>query len=284
MSSYFVALINIKSAIYGSTLSNFSSKRIEVALVNIPPVYYIFSKFQTKGDDMNRRQILYTFIVAIIAAFLPVAALSAPWYQPDDVNPGNTYQIVFTTSTTITAESNDISIYRNHVNAAADLNPDLGILTFSPILSTEIVSARNQAVIVGPVYNTNGELVANDIDDMWDGTLSASIRYDQNGIIYYDDYTVPQYVWSGTTTDGSIRTGLTVGYDWVSYGKANATNAEWIYTPYPYSGWAAPNTNTDLGLYALSEPITAVPLPPALWLMASGLTGIGLLMRRYQKA
>ena len=220
--------------------------------------------------------------IAVVTVFSPVLH-AAPWYQPDDINPGETYQIVFTTSTRITAESSDISIYRNHVNVAADLNPELGKITFSPIISTESTNARDEALVIGPVYNTNGDLVANDFDDMWDETLSAILRYDQNGIYASADYTTPQYVWSGTLSNGLKREGLTAGCDNVSYGKGDATNAQWIYTSYPYSGWSAPNDNQNMGLYALSDPITAVPISSAIWLFGTGLIGIVGIRRKLRQ-
>ena len=55
-----------------------------------------------------------------------------------------------------------------------------------------------------------------------------------------------------------------------------------LYSPYPYSGWSAPNSN-KLGLYALSEPITTFPIPPALWPLGSGLFGIVGIRKKFKK-
>lgn len=66
------------------------------------------------------------------------------------------------------------------------------------ILSDSTRSASSRLAIFGPVLNTKGELVAEDEGDLFDGTLSHAVRYDQTGLpVVLGD------VWTGTDNDGS---------------------------------------------------------------------------------
>src|SRR5258708_5184838 len=54
-------------------------------------------------------------------------------------------------------------------------------LTWTAILSNSTSNAIDRVPILGPVYNTRGELVATDAADMWDGTIAHAIQYDEVG-------------------------------------------------------------------------------------------------------
>jgi len=53
--------------------------------------------------------------------------------------------------------------------------------------------------ILGPVYNTNGELVAHDAQQFWEGILETPMNYDETGAAV----TTNTLAWTGT--DGSGR-------------------------------------------------------------------------------
>ena len=228
-----------------------------------------------KGDEIYRHQLIYQFMVHIIAAFLPVTVFSAPWYQPADVNSGDSYQIAFVTSTTITATSPDLRIYIDHVNAAADLDPEgiFGELTFRPIISTPKSDARDIAYVFGPVYNTAGQRLATDYAQFWDGQLENPIRTITGHI-------AAPFVWTGTRNNGTKFASYVVGTERepqvVSMGDPRSGATNWMYIT---SYWATSKQK----MYALSDPIDAVPLPPGIWLFVSGLAGLLVTRARNRK-
>lgn len=84
-------------------------------------------------------------------------------------------------------------------------------------------------MIHGPVDNTNGERLAEDANDLWDGELLASVAYDEKGIFVGG---VP--VWSATNADGSSAPGDACiawsdqSNSQVVVGSASSLGAEWI--------------------------------------------------------
>ncbi len=52
--------------------------------------------------------------------------------------------------------------------------------TWRAVMSNVSSDARDYAAIVGPVCNMNGQTVAMNKDDFWDGSLAAPLNYDQN--------------------------------------------------------------------------------------------------------
>lgn len=217
------------------------------------------------------RKLLTGLAFMLVLTCISVSSEAAPWYEPADLNPGDTYQIAFVTSTTTSAIDTNVQYYKDFVNSAADQNPELGKLIFNPIISTIGTNARDNAVVNGPVYNTIGQRVADGYTDMWDGQISAPILYDENGDRYNSD------AWTGSWYDGTKHPNWPVGNSNPTCGWTYHTGSYWInYGRHP-NAWLYP-------LYALSEPVAVVPIPPTLWLFASGVAGIGLLRRRYRKA
>ena len=54
-------------------------------------------------------------------------------------------------------------------------------LLYKALISTDIVNARDRMEIIGPVYNRNGDLLATDSADFWDGSLIAPVTYNEFG-------------------------------------------------------------------------------------------------------
>ena len=61
------------------------------------------------------------------------------------------------------------------------------------------MDARDNALVVGPVYNLGGALIATDFADMWDGSLLAPIRFNESGDAIPG---VGAPVWTGSLESG----------------------------------------------------------------------------------
>ncbi len=149
------------------------------------------------------------------------------------------YRLVFVTSGTRDATSSDIADYNSFVNTqAGSLVPTT---TWTAIASTPTVDARDNTSTntstdgTGvPIYNLNGQLVANDYADLWDGTINAAINYTQDGTVRPGTLVS---VWTGSETDGTEKQLLGAGrglgnsngtYSYL--GIYTATDGNWIST------------------------------------------------------
>jgi|GEM_PF-6470627 len=107
--------------------------------------------------------------------------------------------------------------------------------------------------IGGPIYNTQGELVATDKADMFDGAISAPILYDEFG----NEVTGNLDAWSGTGSSG-FWTGLSCN-DWddpsssneADIGVVGSASSSWI-----LSGFKS--CNESARLYAVSPAFTVL--------------------------
>jgi len=217
----------------------------------------------------------------ILAALLGLSSLARADI-PDPLqwglSPGDTYHIIFHTSTS-TSESNDPDIeYYNDfvtdhaVNAGLDSYFDETVDWFcvgSTFDGTTGVHARDNAFISAPVYNMRGDLVATGFDDFWDGTHSRGVMYTEFGVGQF------YRVHTGTLTTGysshsaSHPKSMLGGpkYDAQShqlYGGSYDSDAKWTESEYLY------HINQG-SFYALSSPITVlVPEPSSLVLVFVG--------------
>ena len=73
------------------------------------------------------------FLLRILTLFFLIGICgtseAVPWYQPADVNPGDTYQLVFVTYEEDAGVSSELSHYVEFVNDAADWDPNLAKLS-----------------------------------------------------------------------------------------------------------------------------------------------------------
>jgi hypothetical protein len=190
------------------------------------------------------------------------------------LTPGSQYRLVFVTSGTRDATSTNITDYNDFVNNAAqastNLNTALTTAGFTPstiqwkaIGSTAAVNARvNTATRATdtsvPIYRLDGVQVATSYADLWDGSISVPISYNQLGSLVGG-----LRVWTGTLASGvtSGNGANALGGRSVSYGTTSNVNGRWIF--------AADDGQLKLNnLYGISDylrvPTATTPEPSSL--------------------
>jgi hypothetical protein len=212
---------------------------------------------------------LLTMLSASLASATPITI-------PSGLNPGDTYFLAFVTAGTRNATSSNIADYDAFVTAQANTDPLLFALgtTWRVIGSTATVDAVTHIGVTGPVYNLGGQEVATGSPDLFDGTLSAPINLDQDGIIR------TRIVWTGSEVNGTRQPIRVLGSATTSTetGQSPVTGSPWV-----DSGFA-PST-TDFSLYGMSGPLvvpTAVPEPSTISLMLAPLLLLGGRYRRWR--
>ena len=159
-----------------------------------------------------------------------------PWVD------GDTYRLVFISSTIRDATSSDISDYNTHVQNAANA-AGIGGVSWYAIASTSTVDAIDNTFTTnsdenGAFFLINGStVISNNLNDFWDGnhTGSESINLDENGNSYLAlPISTPWYqygpAWTGTNPNGTKQTGNTLGESTVRSGLGCncASVAQWV--------------------------------------------------------
>jgi hypothetical protein len=220
---------------------------------------------------------LSSLAVAVSLVCLGGASLASPITLPAGLSPGDEYRLVFTTSTSRDGASADIADYNAFVTAAANSSPELAALstTWTAIASTPTVDARDNTntnfnIAAGvPIYRLDGTLVANDNFDLWDGSIAASISFDEDG------NAVTGFVSTGTqASDGTGFPTLALGSGGtlVALGLSTATSAAWTES----AGGPPSGLNP---LYAISG-VLVVPEPGTGVLLTAGLVALAFGRRR----
>ena len=186
-----------------------------------------------------------------------------------DWQPGDTYRLVFMTSTTTTASSADIGTYNAFVQgvaAASTAYTNLGNATWNAVGSTETVNAQVNTGTDGTgteaVFLIDGTTVfATSHADIWNGLNSdgaggyLTVNLDENGETSGGD------VWTGSNADGTRQTSRYLG----NTDPANASGTGYLVT----NGIIATTSRNWLVNYnrrstsgkpmlAISEPLTIV--------------------------
>ncbi len=229
-----------------------------------------------------KRSILYAAVVSLLVTSHAYAAIIT---TPTSLSPGDSYRLVFVTSGGRNAHSTNIADYNAFVQgiASAAGSQVAGLsTTWRAIGSTSSVDAwdntnTNPSIATGvSIFNLNGEEVAEDNSDLWDGSTSASIGYDELGGFRSG------WVWSGTGSDGTGNAplGKPAGLG-VKYGHSGiaggAAASQWISS----SGWYS---QAEFPLYAISGVLTIASVPePSSFFIFLGLAGMGGLWMRVQR-
>jgi hypothetical protein len=191
-----------------------------------------------------------TFVLCSTSAYAQITTV------PPGLNPGDPYRLVFITKDKIfTATSPSILIYDALVTSQADTSAELVALgtTWRVIGSTSSVDAKTHtdtddspAGANGvPLYRLDGMIIADDYDDLWDGSLQNPLYVAQDGTIR----DTCCGTWTGTFADGTSVAGAELGTPNVVDGAPYATGSNWIRTS-PY-----PATNLQY-LYGMSDVLT----------------------------
>ena len=191
-------------------------------------------------------------------------ATGAPWAI------GDTYRFAFHTSATTTAESTDIATYNTWVQSLAnastayDIGADDGV-TWKVIGSTDDVNAIDNTSTTwtdespgSPIFLLDGStLIASNYKDLWDGEIQHIINLTEEGLEW------AHWPFTGTYTDGTKAPGHATSFSalgggsQIHQGKASITT-EWIWRM-----WTGDPPETELPMYALSDPLVIVGPPNA---------------------
>ena len=176
---------------------------------------------------------------------------------PFGLLPGDQYYLAFVTSQQVAANMGGVAGADFIVDQIGDLaNPSItGPGTYRAILS-DSVSGQNavQTMQPGiPIFNTNGDLVANNVGSLFAGAatqLQAPISYDENGVLRNLE------VWTGTNASGTVSqdaSGWTNANGTATLGFSAHTDSRWIDN--------GATTSFSSALYGVSTILTVPQFP-----------------------
>lgn len=206
----------------------------------------------------------HSFRTMILAAFalLCGAACSeaTPITLPPGLAPGTEYRILFVTSTTRQATSDDISTYNAFVTAAANAVPELAALgvTWTVLGSTAAVNALDNAALdpadaTTQFFNTRGERIAVGVTTPQTGLFGGNFTNHENRILDEFGHERNEFVFTGTLRSGFTDPNSPLGAVFVRGGIPLVSHLNWTeFDSFPQS--------SALYLYGISAPLAA-PVP-----------------------
>ncbi|CAO5033310.1 PEP-CTERM protein-sorting domain-containing protein [Microcystis aeruginosa] len=198
------------------------------------------------------------------------AAQAALVVVPTGLAPGDQYRLVFVTAGTRDATSTNINDYNtfvtNQVTGSALANALSGAgltTTWKAIGSTSATSAKVNTGTDGtqpdvPIYLINGNRVANNNADLWDGSIQTAISVTQN-----DSASSHVKIYTGTEIDGNGYMGEELGAGNITaIGDVLATGVYWVFVE-------GLSNDNYFGFYGMSGVLTVpaavtVPEPSSL--------------------
>jgi hypothetical protein len=215
--------------------------------------------------------------------FLGISAAQADILPPSGLNPGEQFRLVFVSSQTRISDEASFGPLDQFIAGLADA-AGLGVYNGSPVgwhvLGSQslpglsaIARLPNSAV---PIYDINGDLVANAAHDIWSGTLLHAIDYTETAVIS------ATLVWTATLPTGHVppsNQGLGDFGDEV-VGSSSASDGGWV------DFGEAFNLNPAHSFYGFSDVITVaapVPEPNTMTLLVTTATLLGLLALRWHR-
>lgn len=230
------------------------------------------------------------FLLAIALLLLGSSASRADLVPPPGVGPGETYHIAFATSFQTRLSTNrtvppsfpdfggiDAASWNTTFaafNAGLFSGWNGSDLVYRAVLSDSTADAIDHTNIQGAVYNTNGDLLATDATDFFDGVLINPIGYDEFGNPISPSQDA---MWSGTVVGGAASA-FTCG-NWDLTGIDPATIGASATNPSLFSGSSLQCVTDTARLLAISQPIT-VAVPEAGSFVAVGAVALLVATRR----
>ncbi|MEM8945945.1 MAG: PEP-CTERM sorting domain-containing protein [Planctomycetota bacterium] len=222
-------------------------------------------------------------MLAVLALLESGAAIQAAMLDlPDGLSPGDEYRIAFVTNGR-RGTQNGLSIvsYDGFVNVEARAPGSLVAFldaTWFAIASTPTTDAKlttgtddSPAGENGvPIYLVDAATrIADNYDDLWDGSLDAELNLSQSG----DQ--VDNFVWTGTLATGVRNPFMELGLatQISGAGTTQSAGAPWINA-------TSAVASARLPVYAISEVLVAVPEPTSLALLMIGTGAICVANRR----
>ena len=174
---------------------------------------------------------------------------------PTGLGTGDRFRLLFISSATTNASSDDIATYNTHVqDLAAAGRVDIRNYSdsFRMVGSTDAVSARDNTAMSGtgvPIYWLNGAKLADDYEDFYDGDWDeeASGRRETGAAVSIGS---TWETWTGSAQDGTKSINRTLGNannSWVRVGRPNSSDS----SHGPIAGNTRARTSSR-GVYALS--------------------------------
>ena len=211
------------------------------------------------------RRILGVALFGIVSAALLAAAtaqaqtsqtVASDWsLKPSGITAGQSFRLLFVTSTTSQATSSNISTYNTFVQGRADTNAALKPFKgeFRAVVSTSAVDARANTLTRStdtgaPIYWVGGAKVADNYADFYDGSWDSYSGKNEAGTDSRPD------VWTGSQADGTKDSGNTPGSTTVRYGTLHASFPDQALGRPGVAGVAG--RTASFSLYALSPVIT----------------------------
>ena len=135
-----------------------------------------------------------------------VGIVPADWalIPSTDLQPGDSFRLMFVTSDTRDAQSSNIADYNSFVQQAAARNTLLSGFKgrFRALASTRGVHAKDNAGTTGtgvPIYWVKGAKVADSYTDFYDGSWASKAGTDEQG----KALSISTQIWTGTNSDGT---------------------------------------------------------------------------------
>ena len=218
-----------------------------------------------------------TLTIAVIVLACSSNLHASRMSQPDGLDSGDSYRVMFVTSTTRDATSEDINDYNSFVQDVADASgtfAGMG-LTWKAVASTRSYHALDNTDTAGDawrpkfsIYLVDGTKVSETRNGIWNWGNDVPIKVDESGNVVAND----TRVWTGTNWKGYV---VSAGYYPPRHrlgaaepeiGLAHGTGRDWI-------EYATAANSSSYSFYAISSTITAVPEPGSFCLLV--LAGLG---------
>ena len=212
-----------------------------------------------RAPAWRRAAPLAAVLALLLGALYPFAAtaqeiVAANWAcTPSGVGPGQSFRLLFVTSTTTQATSADIDTYHSFVQTRAATNSCFTTAQankFRAFIATKTTAAKSNTATTGtgvPIYWMKGAKVADNYGDFFDDSWNSNAAKNESGA------SRTGRVWTGTFVNGDPKQDQRAGDNLVSWGDPSSSSGMLL-------EGSAPNTNS-YRLLAFSPVFQVQPKP-----------------------